>query len=179
MHQALRVLNELVEDGVIPLYAIGGAIAASFYIEAQATADLDVFVVLPKAAAGLSLLTPVYAACKAKGGVVEGEHIHFGSWPVQILDPYKPLIEEAMASAVEVDFDGIPTRVMTAEHLCAICLDTKRTKDIFRVSVFIEQAAVDVEALKGILQRYNLQDRAALVPNWPEQVIHGNRPNPA
>ena len=44
MHQALRVLNELVEEGVIPRYAIGGAIAASFYIEAQATADLDVFV---------------------------------------------------------------------------------------------------------------------------------------
>ncbi len=170
MHLALSLLNELVADGVIPTYAIGGAIGASFYIEAQATEDLDVFVVLPQSAGGLSLLTPVYTALEARGGVIEGAHIRIGTWPVQILDPYKPLVEEALTAAIAVDFDGIPTRVMTAEYLCAICMDTGRTKDILRVSLFIEQAAVDIPELSEILRRYNLQDRAGTVPNWPTGV---------
>lgn len=179
MHRALTVLNELVAEGVIPSYAIGGAIGASFYIEAQATEDLDVFVVLPQSSGGLSLLTPVYDACAAKGGVVEGAHIRFGPWPVQILDPYKRLIEEALQTAVEVDFDGIPTRVMTAEHLCAICLDTGRMKDFLRVSLFIEQDAVDRKALAEILRRYNLLGRAASVPNWTEGGFHVDSADPS
>lgn len=40
MHAALIALNTLVADGVIPRYAIGGAIGASFYVEAQAV-DID------------------------------------------------------------------------------------------------------------------------------------------
>lgn len=179
MHDALRMLNGIVADGVIPTYAIGGAIGASFYIEAQATEDIDVFVVLPQSSGGLSLLTPVYEACKARGGVVEGAHIRVGPWPVQILDPYKPLIVEALDAAVETDFDGIPTRVMTAEHLCAICLDTGRPKDFLRVSLFIEQDAVDLPALTEILRRYNLLDRTKSVPNWTAGGPHVATPNPS
>jgi hypothetical protein len=179
VHRALTVLNELVSEGVIPSYAIGGAIGASFYIEAQATEDVDVFVVLPQSAGGLSVLTPVYDACKAKGGIIEGAHVRFGPWPVQILDPYKPLVEEALAQAVEVDFDGIPTRVMTAEHLCAICLDTGRPKDILRVALFIEQDAVDRAALEAILARYNLLHRTASVPNWTAGGHRGDGSGPA
>lgn len=50
MREALMALNRLVADGVIASYAIGGAIGASFYIEAQATEDLDVFVIMPNEA---------------------------------------------------------------------------------------------------------------------------------
>lgn len=167
MHAALSALNSLVAEGVIPTYAIGGAIGASFYIEAQATEDLDVFVVLPEIAGGLLSLTPVYEACKQRGGVIEGEHIRFGPWPVQILHPYKPLVEEALRLAIETDYGEIPTRVMTAEYLCAICMDTGRSKDFFRVSLFIEQHEVDIGALEEILRRYNLLSRRSAVPNWP------------
>lgn len=179
MHDALKMLNQLVADGVIARYAIGGAIGASFYIEAQATEDVDVFLALPGSASGLSLLTPVYEACTALGGIVEGAHIRVGAWPVQILDPYKPLVEEALAAAIATDFDDIPTRVMTAEHLCAICLDTGRPKDFLRVSLFIEQGAVDLEALTGLLERYDLSGRIASVPNWPKGAPHDPTPHPS
>lgn len=44
MQEVLQALNHLVADGIIESYAIGGAIAASFYIKAVQTEDVDAFV---------------------------------------------------------------------------------------------------------------------------------------
>lgn len=44
MKEALKVLSDLVTDGVIEAYAIGGAMGATFYLEPVVTMDLDVFV---------------------------------------------------------------------------------------------------------------------------------------
>ena len=41
MKKALLALNSIRKSGVIDDYAIGGAIAASFYIEAVNTEDID------------------------------------------------------------------------------------------------------------------------------------------
>jgi hypothetical protein len=45
-------------------------------------------------------------------------------WPVQFLPARDPLLQEALATAVEKDVDGTPARVFTAEHIAAIALDT-------------------------------------------------------
>ena len=47
MEKALAVINHLEKDGLIGRYAIGGAVAATRYIEPIQTYDLDIFVVLP------------------------------------------------------------------------------------------------------------------------------------
>ena len=44
MKEALKAIAELVKDGVIMDYAIGGAMGATFYLEPVVTMDLDVFV---------------------------------------------------------------------------------------------------------------------------------------
>ena len=62
MHKALKALNNLVADGVIENYAIGGAIGASFYLPAMQTEDLDVFVFMPSATSVLVSLSAVYEA---------------------------------------------------------------------------------------------------------------------
>lgn len=41
MEATVRVLNEMVEEGLLEAYAIGGAMAAVFYVEPVATFDLD------------------------------------------------------------------------------------------------------------------------------------------
>ncbi len=74
-----------------------------------------------------------------------------------------PLIKEAIRSAVDVDFDGVATRVFRAEHLCAIALQTGRPKDYLRVSMFLEQDAVDKDELAEVVQRFGLADRLARV----------------
>jgi hypothetical protein len=163
MREALSALNQLVDDGVIGEYAIGGAVGASFYIEAMQTEDVDAFAFIPETSSGLVLLTPIYEALSRLGGVVEREYVRFGGWPLQILTDATPLIAEAIRRAVDVEFDGIPTRVFLPEHLCAIALQTGRTKDYLRVSMFLEQGAVERDKLADVVGRYGLTGQMARV----------------
>ena len=157
MRDVLSALNKLVADAVIQDYAIGGAIGASFYIDALQTEDVDAFVFLPKTPSGFVLLSPIYEALSKLGGIVEREYVRFGNWPLQILTDANPLIAEAIRSAATVDYDGVPTRVFRAEHLCAIALQLGRSKDFLRVSMFLEQDAVNRSELINLLQRYGLE----------------------
>lgn len=55
-------------DGVIGLYAIGGAVGATFYLEPVATLDIDVFVSLQDGSGSpLISLTPIYDYLLARG----------------------------------------------------------------------------------------------------------------
>jgi hypothetical protein len=65
-----------------------------------------------------------------------------------------------LAEGVETDYDGIPTFVLSAEHLVAIALKTGRVKDYARIVMFLEQDAVNMEKLNSILLRHGL------VPKW-------------
>ena len=159
MQAALRALNQLVAGKIIDQYAIGGAIGASFYVEAVQTEGIDAFVFLNPSPTGLISLTPIYDALVALGGSVEREYVRFAEWPVQILPDVNDLIRESIRMASKVDFDGIPTQVFTAEHLCAVALQTGRTKDYLRVAIFLEQSAVDLERLGEIVERHGLTDK--------------------
>jgi len=167
MQDALRALNQLVSDGVIEAYAIGGAIGASFYIDALQTEDIDAFIFFPEPPSGLFLITPIYEALSAQGGVIEREYVRFGSWPLQILTDATPLLTEAIQHAVNVTFRGVQTRLFRAEHLCAVASQTGRAKDYARISMFLERGAVDQDALAGLAERYELLDRLKKVLETP------------
>jgi len=144
-------------DGVIGKYAIGGAVGATLYLEPAATLDVDIFVVLPEVPGSKLLsLTPLYDYLKARGCAVQDEHIVIGDWPVQFLPPTNQLEQEAVAESVETTVQGVPTWVMSAEHLVAIALGTGRSKDHIRIVQFIEQDAVDRNKLQAILERHGL-----------------------
>ena len=170
MQAALRSLNQLVADNVIEQYAIGDAIGASFYVEAVQTEDIDAFVFLKASPGGLISLTPIYDALVALGGSIEREYVRFAEWPVQILPDANELLRESIRTANVVAFDGIPTRVFTAAHLCAVALQTGRTKDYLRVAMFMEQRAVDREQLDKICERHSLVDRLSRAKSF----IQGN-----
>jgi len=153
----LEAINKMQADGVIGQYAIGGAVGATLYLEPAATLDVDVFVTLPSVE-GSSLLTlsPIYDYLRAHGGTVQHEHIIVGGWPIQFLPPANELEHEAIAEAVETTVQGVSTRVMTAEHLVAIALQTGRAKDNIRILQFIEQQAINRKRLKDVLERHGL-----------------------
>ena len=77
-------------------------------------------------------------------------------WPVQFLPAANALEEQALASAIDVEVDGVPTWVMTAEHLAAIALRIGRPKDHNRILQFLEQNVLDVPKLRRILDEHNL-----------------------
>jgi len=163
--RTLEVLNELEREGVFTRYAIGGAMAATFYTEPVLTFDLDVFVLLQSSGTGLVSLAPIYDALRTRGYKEEQECILIEGVPVQFLPAYNALIEEALAQAREIDYEGVPARVVRAEHLIAICLQTGRAKDRARVAMLREQAHLDHELLADILNRHQLEDKWKL---WTE-----------
>jgi len=156
METTLQVLNDLERAGVVSRYAIGGAMGATFYIEPVLTFDLDVFVVLPQTAGGLLTLTPLYEALRARGYREEKECVNIEGVPVQFLPAYNALLEEALAEAQETQYEGTHTRVLRAEHLLAIALQTGRAKDRERVRLLREQASLDQKYLAAILTRHGL-----------------------
>ena len=161
MQAALRALNQIVIDRVIKQYAIGDAIGASFYIEARQSTDIDTFVFLEPSASGLPSLTPVYDALVALVGSIVHEYVQFDAWPIQILPDANDLLREAIRMAVDSEYDGIPVCVFSAEHLCAVALQTGRTKDYLRVAMFIEQGVVNLDLLTDLLKRHNLTEKLA------------------
>jgi hypothetical protein len=164
MKLALQTLLQLRDEGTLAGFALGGAVAASFYAEAVATEDLDVFAFMAPSHGGLLVLTPLYDRLKALGGVVRAEHVVIGSWPVQILPAYTPLVEEAITHARLQEFAGLRVPVVDAEHLCAIALQTGRAKDFARVHSLIGANAVDMARLKSIIEAH------ALIERWNSYV---------
>lgn len=159
MKETLKVLSQLEHDGVISQYAIGGAVAAIFYMEPFATEDLDIFVLLPAQQGALLSLSPIYEALRARGYKEDRECIDVEGVAVQFLPAYKPLIEEALRESTPVDYEGAPTRILRPEHLAAIMVDTGRPKDRQRFAAFRAQVPIDNARLDGILERHGLKER--------------------
>lgn len=159
MKRTLQILNDLERDHVFSRYAIGGAMAATFYVEPLLTFDLDVFVVLRKGGGGLISLAPIYDALRARGYTEEAECVLIEGVPVQFLPAYNSLLEEALTEANETLYEDVATRVVCAEYLIAICLQTGRAKDRERVRILREQAKLDLPRLAEVLARYDLEER--------------------
>jgi len=159
MKRALEVLNELEKEGVFARYAIGGAMGATFYVEPLLTFDLDVFVLLQPSASGLISLSPIYEALRARGYSEEAECVLIEGVPVQFLPAYNRLLEEALEQAKAIDYENIPARVLRAEHLVAIAVQTGRAKDRERVRILREQGNLDGSYLTDALRRHGLDEK--------------------
>jgi hypothetical protein len=162
MKRSLEVLNDLVREGIIIDYSIGGAMGATFYLEPVLTMDLDVFVLFNDDESNLLPLQPIYKALADRGYFPddhERECINIEGTPVQFLPAYNALLQEALAHAKGVDYMGTPTKVLSAEHLVAISVQTGRTKDHLRVLAFMESGTLNMDNLREILVRYELIER--------------------
>lgn len=159
MRETLKVIKELKEKNYIADYAIGGGIAALFYIEPFLTYDLDVFIVLFKRnEEDLILLTPVFDYLEKKGYSWRGEHIVIEGIPVQFI-PADELEQDAVNSSREIKYEGIKTKVLTREYLIAILLRAGRKKDMEKIEKLLEQTEIDKEKLSNILQKYHLSEK--------------------
>ena len=158
--EAITIINQMQADGVIGRYAIGRAVGATFYLEPVTTLDVDIFVGFrPEPGQLILSLRPIYDYLTGRGCPTEGEYVVIAGWPVQFLPPGTPLVEEALNEAIEHDIDGVPVRVFSAEHLCAIALQVGRAKDKARLLQFVEAGAFEAARFQSILMRHGLVDR--------------------
>jgi len=118
--KTLNIINELKKQGIIEDYAIGGGIAAINYIEPILTYDLNIFVILPKTSDEHIIdRSKLFDELKKKEYLWQKEHIIIEGVPVQFI-PADALEIEAIHNSIEIDYEGIPARVFSAEYLIAI-----------------------------------------------------------
>jgi hypothetical protein len=65
-----------------------------------------------------------------------------------------------------VPYEDLTTRVLLAEHLVAVAVQTRRAKDRARVQMFLDADAIDMSRLSDILTRFGFEDRWKI---WTEE----------
>ncbi len=159
MEKTLKVLNNLEKKGLIKRYSIGGGIAVLYYTEPVLTYDLDVFCLLPSEKEELITLSPIYEYLRRKGCKMDGEHIVIEGIPVQFIPAYNKLIEEALKETIDIKYRQTETRIIRAEYLVAIMLQTYRPKDRERILLILDEIQIDMFYLESILERHGLQKK--------------------
>ena len=157
MRELAQLLNQMREAGVIREYALFGAVAQMRYTEPVATLDADVLVSVPDPKR-LDVLSDVYRFCAERGWRAEGEAVQVGAWPTQFVPVFSQLTKEAMEQAETADFEGVPLRVVRAEHLAVIALSVGRAKDHTRVLALLEAGSVTREQVAALASRHGLAD---------------------
>ncbi len=158
MEKALKVIQELQEKRLIKNYAIGGGIGAIFYIEALLTYDLGIFFI-PVEDTKIMVLSDIYNYLQNKGYKPDQEQIIIEGIPVQLIPVYNNLIKEAVEEAVSTKYKDTETRLVKAEYLMAIMLETFRAKDKERLIRFLEDLDFNKDSFIQILKRYDLKGK--------------------
>lgn len=157
MEKALQAIEEITRLGIIKAYAIGGGIAATYYIEPVLTYDLDIFFIPAKEA--LDVLAPIYDYASKRGFSTQAESILIEGFPVQFIPAYNDLVREAVENAATLKYRDVEAKVVTAEYLAAIALQTGRAKDRERVIRLLDEAVIDRTVLGRILESFGLADK--------------------
>jgi len=121
------------------------------------TYDLDVFFIPAKE--GLDVLAPIYDYAKAQGYESRAEALMIEGFPVQFIPAYNDLVREAVEKAATLKYREAEAKVVKAEYLAAIALQTGRAKDRERVARLLDEAVIDRVVFDGILAAFDLIGR--------------------
>jgi len=94
--------------------------ALVFWTEPIPTYDLDVFVFLPSEGGMIVSLQRIYEWTESRGYRTEAEHVIINGIPVQFLPSHNELSDEAIETAVSLEYEGAPVRVVRPEYLVAL-----------------------------------------------------------
>ncbi len=132
MDRTFRVLNCMIDDGVISRY-VAGAVGALAYLEPITTRDVDILVAvadLGTTRSGLLTLGPIFAYLRQAGYTqFEDEGVMIEGWPVQSLPVASDLDAEGLDKAVENEVEGVKVYVLRPEYLVPAALKVGRSKD--------------------------------------------------
>ncbi|HSP43688.1 MAG TPA: hypothetical protein VLO11_12505 [Luteolibacter sp.] len=161
MQAVCDILEQLVREGSLKRYAIGGATAAGIHGEPLATRDVDVFVFIdPPLGSLLVSMAPLYSRLAELGfSEFDEEGLLIHGFPVQFLSASPGMETEAVEEAAELKWENHSVRVMRPEHLAAIALTVGRPKDRARLVYLVELPDFDRQRFDDILTRHSLQNR--------------------
>jgi hypothetical protein len=160
MQKVCDVLEQLLAEGVIQKYAIGGATAAGFHGEPLATRDIDVFCYLDLPDGSLLVtLEPIFKKLAEMGFTnFDEEGILIHGFPVQFLPVSTPLETEAVENAMVLTWEQHTIRVMSPEYLAAIAMAVGRPKDRARLVYLFSLQNFKKGKFTEINQRHGLAE---------------------
>ena len=162
MERVLQVINQMQADGVVETYAIGGGIAAVYYIEPYQTDDIDIFVpvsAVTSSESALLSLEPIYSYLAKLGYAAVKEGVLIEDWLVQFIPVGESTQVEALQNAHHVAYGNIETRIFSPEYLAAELQRSGRLKDYVRVEALIQSGKMDMDVFHEIVRRHNLSDK--------------------
>ncbi len=161
MQEVCDILEQLVQDGTLKNYALGGATAAGFHGEPLATRDIYVFIFLnPPSGSILITLDALYARLNEMGfSEFDEEGILIHGFPVQFLSAAPGLESEALEKALSFEWSGHRIRVMRPEYLATIAVATGRPKDRARLVYLASLENFDNALFEQILTTHGLLAR--------------------
>lgn len=156
---ALRVLNELKDAQVVLDYAVAGAMAVVFWTEPIPTYDLDVLVFLPEQGTIIISLESIYRWAGERGYPIDAEHVLVEGVPVQFLPAHNELADEAIQTAVTLEYEGISVRVVRPEYLIALYLEpsVRTAKRRERAAALMDATVTDRILVNDLLLRFKLE----------------------
>jgi hypothetical protein len=109
------------------------------------------------------LLAPIEQAL-AEMGYAERTDVGYliEGWPVQFWPTSSALDVEGVEQAIEVEIGmvndvQVKARCLKSEHVVATAVKLGPLKDLARIEAFLAQRAVDLAALKDVLERHGLK----------------------
>ena len=169
MEKVCQILEQLVANGTLSGYAIGGATAAGFHGEPLATLDVDVFVFAESQPGALLVsLEPIYTELRRLGFTEhEKECVIVHGLPVQFIVASSSLESEALRQAQVERWEDKQVRVMRPEHLAALAIQTGRPKDRARVVYLLSLPQFNRAAFEEIARRHGL---VSVWQRWKQEL---------
>jgi len=144
---ALKVFNRLKKKKVFEDYAVGGAMAVTYYVDARATRDLDIFLLTDNEGYDLT-----WRILEESGYEHLEDSIVVEGVPVDIVPSNQhPFYEQAIRNSKEVRIGDIPTKIFTPEYLIATKLLSFRNKDKVDMYDLFKYKKIDMVKLEDIL----------------------------
>ncbi len=144
--KALKVFDDLKKKGVIRDYAVGGAVAMTYYVEPRATRDVDIFLLADYEEHKLTWDILDKLGYKYKEGIV------IEDIPVDIVPSFQhPFYSEAIRKSKKVRMDNILVKIFTPEYLIATKLLVFRGKDRIDIFDLFRYVKVNLPKLETIL----------------------------
>jgi len=108
-------------------------------------------------AASISL-EGIYRWAESRGYVAQDEHVLIEGLPTQFVPAPDSLAREAIGAAAQLEYQGVPVRVVRPEYLIALYLQPQATtpKRRERAAMLLELPGLNREDLGAIPERHGL-----------------------
>lgn len=165
MQHVIDAMNELQKKKIIKAWALGGGIAAKYYVNPPVTKDIDFFVLMDDRS--IMFMKPIHDYFVARGGKYFKHMMHYKGIVVDIIATDDALIVEGIKRAVIGDVEGIEMKVLPADYLAAIALKVGRPKDLNRIKLMLD-AGILSDKFYSLCSKFNIPMHKLALRLWSQ-----------